>query len=96
VLQQYLATGSQDKSFSVWPQGHPKPLLVVRKAFAAGVTDIAWAPNGLTLVAVSVDGTVMSVAFSEEELGTVMDDSQARCMSMLTGRTSLRMRICVG
>lgn len=77
-MQQWLAVGSMDKSFSVWPQGATKPLLVLRKAFSAGVSDIAWAPNGQTLVAVSLDGSAISVCFDDGELGTVMDESKAR------------------
>ena len=77
-LQQYLAVGSQDKGFSVWPQGQPKPLLVLRKAFASSVSDIAWSPDGRALCVSSLDGTIASVIFAEGELGTLMEPSKVR------------------
>ena len=78
AMQQYLAAGSLDRSFSVWPQGQPKPLLVVRKAFAAAVNDIAWTPDGFALVAASGDGSVMSVVFDEAELGPRASQGKVR------------------
>jgi hypothetical protein len=77
-MQQWLALGSNDKAISLWPQGDAKPRLVLRKAFRAGVPDLAWAPDGSMLVAVSQDGTAITVCFEPGELGTLMEQSKAR------------------
>jgi hypothetical protein len=75
-VQQYLAVGAQDRAFSIWPQGQPKPVLVMRKAFAAAISDLAWSPDSSSLCAASVDGTIMTVLFAEAELGAIMDQAQ--------------------
>ena len=40
------------------------------------VTDMAWTPDGMTLLACSGDGTIALLMFSEKELGTPL--SQVR------------------
>jgi hypothetical protein len=75
-VQQYLAVGAQDRAFSIWPQGQPKPVLVMRKAFAAAISDLTWSPDSSSLCAASVDGTIMTVLFAEAELGAIMDQAQ--------------------
>lgn len=77
-VQQFLAAGSQDKSVSVWPQGESKPLLVLRRAFKASVSDLAWTPDGLTLLAASLDGTVACICFTPAELGTALSQAKVR------------------
>lgn len=80
-MQQFLAAGSQDKSVSVWPQGESKPLLVLRRAFKASVSDLAWTPDGLTLLAASLDGTVACICFTPAELGTALSQAKV-CLLM--------------
>lgn len=77
-MQQYLAAGSQDRSFSVWPQGSEKPLLVLKKGFKGTVSDVAWSPDARYLVAVSTDGTALCVAFTQQELGDQMPQHKVR------------------
>lgn len=44
----------------------------MRRAFKAAVSDLAWTPDGLTLLAASLDGTIASVSFTNAELGTTL------------------------
>lgn len=78
LLQQFLAAGSQDKSVSIWPQGESKPLLVLRRAFKAAVSDLAWTPDGLSVLAASLDGTIARVSFTSDELGTALAQGKVR------------------
>ena len=77
-VQEYLALGSLDRSISVWPQGQPKPLFVLRKAFEAGVADLVWSDDGRLLVAVSFDGTALCLTFEANELGVQLSQAQVR------------------
>jgi protein HIRA/HIR1 len=77
-VQQFLAAGSQDKSVSVWAQGESKPLLVLRRAFKASVVDLAWTPDGASVIAASLDGTVASICFTDTEIGTPLPQGQVR------------------
>jgi len=68
-FNQCVALGSQDKHLTVWLTAVPQPLLVAKNVFEAGVNDICWTPDGFSLVASSIDGTVATFTFTEEELG---------------------------
>jgi WD40 repeat protein len=95
-VQQWLAAGSEDKSFSIWPQGHDKPKLVLRKVFDAGVSDIAWAPDGSMVIVCSFDGSVQVVSFDDGELGTAMEQTQVLDQSRIQCCIyTMNMLICV-
>ncbi|KAG1654795.1 hypothetical protein FOA52_005730 [Chlamydomonas sp. UWO 241] len=68
-LTTIVALGSTDKRFTVWLHGEPQPVTCGSKFFKAGITDIAWSPDGNALFACSYDGTVATVQFKEGELG---------------------------
>jgi len=64
-----IACGSQDNRITVWATNRPNPVCVI-KAFTESVSDMCWSTDGYTLFACSVDGTVVTCTFDEEELGT--------------------------
>lgn len=75
-LQQYVAAGSQDKSLSIWVQGEAKPLFVLRRAFRDSISDLAWNREGTALLAVSLDGTALTISFTEDEIGRPLTEEK--------------------
>ena len=65
------ALGGQDCTLSLWLTSSPKPLVVVRKIFEQDVLDLAWSPDGYTLLAVSMDGSLACLRLEQAELGAI-------------------------
>ena len=84
-----MAAGSQDKSVSVWVQGESKPLFVLRRAFRDSISDLAWNREGTCLLAVSLDGTALTVSFTEDEIGRPLSEDKVSSNSL-----SLRFLLC--
>ncbi|KAL4452249.1 hypothetical protein ABPG75_007911 [Micractinium tetrahymenae] len=68
-LSSVFAMGSQDKKVSVWASAQHSALMVGKGFFRNQVTDLAWSPDGYTLLAASSDGTVACFQYSPAELG---------------------------
>ncbi len=64
-----VALGAQDNKVTVWLSRKARPVLVAKTFFNQSVVDLAWSPDGLTLFAASIDGSVAMFAFDEKELG---------------------------
>lgn len=64
-----LATSGQDKTLAVWNTGSSRPLVVAQDVAYKTITDLAWTPDGLTLFACSLDGSIVCFSFSTKELG---------------------------
>lgn len=75
----YFAIGSSDARISIWSNKQKSPIALI-SYFGARVTDLAWSSDGLTLLASSVDGTVNSIYFTEDELGTPFDKNQLKAL----------------
>ncbi len=58
----------QDKALTIWLAA-PRPIYIGRKFFKQGVVDLAWTPDGRSLLACSTDGTVACFQFDAAELG---------------------------
>ncbi|KAL4441231.1 hypothetical protein ABPG77_011468 [Micractinium sp. CCAP 211/92] len=69
TLSGLFALGSQDRKVSVWTSERHTALMVGKRFFKNQVTDLAWSPDGYTLLAASSDGTVASFQYSPAELG---------------------------
>lgn len=68
-----IAVGSQDTRISVWStMKETAPIAVLSDIFQQSVLDIAWTPDGYTMVACSTDGSIVVVRFDETELGTAL------------------------
>jgi hypothetical protein len=54
---------------SVWKTTEKKPILVTRKLFVEGISDLCWTKDGLKLLVSSRDGSLSFLEFNETELG---------------------------
>lgn len=64
-----LATGGQDKTLVIWNTASSSPIVVFEDIFYKTITDLCWTPDGKTLFACSLDGTIAAIVFEESELG---------------------------
>ena len=67
-----VAMGGQDRMVSVWLTQKERPVMVGKHFFKQSVIDLTWAPDGLTLYAASIDGSVAVFKFQESEIGKRM------------------------
>ncbi|EJD39202.1 WD40 repeat-like protein [Auricularia subglabra TFB-10046 SS5] len=70
-----VALGAGDGSVSVWQTKNPRPLVVGKECFTHPVLDLSWSPDGMTLYAVSFDGTMAVFDFDPEELEGIAPSS---------------------
>ena len=64
-----IACAGGDKSLSVWITSNPRPLVITQDLAAKSISDLAWSPDGLSLFATALDGTILAAVFAEGELG---------------------------
>lgn len=74
----------------MWINNESRPVAVGTKFFSAGVTDVAWTPDGRTLLACSFDGTVGAFHFEANELGKPVPDIEVGWAFSLLRCGSLR------
>jgi protein HIRA/HIR1 len=75
-----VALGAQDGRVSVWLTTRPTAVAVAARFFKQSVVDLAWTPDGFSLLAVSSDGTLACFQFEEEELGEALGEEEARAL----------------
>ncbi|GBE89101.1 Protein HIR1 [Sparassis crispa] len=63
-----VALGADDRAVSVWQTKSARPLIVAKEVFERQIMDLSWAQDGLTLYAVSSDGTMAVFSFDADEL----------------------------
>lgn len=71
-----IAIGSQDRTITVWTTASPRPLFVAKHFFSQSVVDLSWSPDGYSLFACSLDGSVASFHFDAKELGLRLSDAE--------------------
>ncbi|OMO89148.1 hypothetical protein COLO4_19917 [Corchorus olitorius] len=71
-----IAIGSQDRTITVWTTASPRPLFVAKHFFSQSVVDLSWSPDGYSLFACSLDGTVATFHFEVKELGHRLSDDE--------------------
>lgn len=71
-----IAIGSQDRTITVWTTASPRPLFVAKHFFTQSVVDLSWSPDGYSLFACSLDGTVANFHFEVKELGHRLSDAE--------------------
>ncbi|XP_073134861.1 protein HIRA-like isoform X2 [Henckelia pumila] len=71
-----IAMGSQDRNITVWTTASPRPLFVAKHFFTQSVVDLSWSPDGYSLIACSLDGTVATFHFDAKELGHALTDAE--------------------
>ncbi|KAK6119852.1 hypothetical protein DH2020_046399 [Rehmannia glutinosa] len=71
-----IAIGSQDRTITVWTTASPRPLFVAKHFFTQSVVDLTWSPDGYSLFACSLDGTVATFHFDANEIGHKLTDAE--------------------
>ncbi|KAJ9554762.1 hypothetical protein OSB04_009376 [Centaurea solstitialis] len=71
-----IAIGSQDRTITVWTTASARPLFVAKHFFSQSVVDLSWSPDGYSLFACSLDGTVATFHFEVKELGHKLTDAE--------------------
>ncbi|CAA0825218.1 homolog of histone chaperone HIRA [Striga hermonthica] len=71
-----IAIGSQDRTITVWTTASPRPLFVAKHFFSQSVVDLTWSPDGFSLFACSLDGTVATFHFDANEIGHKLTESE--------------------
>ena len=64
-----VACAGQDKALSVWITSNPRPLVITQDLAAKCISDLAWGPDGRSLFATSLDGSIIAISFEDGELG---------------------------
>ena len=64
-----IACAGQDKALSVWITSNPRPLVITQDLAVKSISDLAWSPDGTSLFATSLDGSIVAIVFGETELG---------------------------
>nr|GAT54809.1 predicted protein [Mycena chlorophos] len=70
-----VALGADDCSVSVWQTKSARPLIVAKEVFERQIMDLSWSWDGLTLYAVSSDGTLAAFNFDPDELEGICSHS---------------------
>ncbi|KAK5996468.1 Protein HIR1 [Cladobotryum mycophilum] len=66
-----IASAGQDKTLSIWNTNTSRPVVILQDLAGKSISDLAWTPDGQTLFASSLDGSIIVVKFDEGELGWV-------------------------
>lgn len=66
-----IACAGQDKTLSIWNTSQSRPLVVCQDLAAKSISDLAWTPDGLTIFASSLDGSIVATEFERGELGYI-------------------------
>ncbi|KAF3026456.1 HIR complex subunit [Neopestalotiopsis sp. 37M] len=71
ALVTVIASAGQDKTLSIWNTNSSRPVVVLQDLAAKSISDLAWTPDGQTLFAASLDGSIVCARFETGELGWV-------------------------
>jgi protein HIRA/HIR1 len=71
ALVTVIACAGQDKTLSIWNTSSSRPLVVCQELAGKSISDLAWTPDGLTIFATSLDGSIIALEFERGELGFI-------------------------
>jgi protein HIRA/HIR1 len=71
TLVTVIACAGQDKTLSIWNTSSSRPLVVCQDLAGKSISDLAWTPDGSTIFASSLDGSIIAVEFERGELGFI-------------------------
>ncbi|RKU49269.1 HIR complex subunit [Coniochaeta pulveracea] len=71
-----IASAGQDKTLSIWNTNTSRPLVILQDLASKSISDLSWTPDGQTLFASSLDGSVVVVKFDVGELGWVANPEE--------------------
>ena len=81
-----VACAGQDKALSVWITSNPRPLVITQDLAVKSISDLAWTPDGKSLFATSLDGSIVAVSFDDGELGyTVSTEENEKAIAKYGG-----------
>lgn len=83
-----IACAGQDKALSVWITTNPRPLCITQELAVKSISDLAWTPDGKTLIVTSLDGTVITLLFETTEIGyeVSLDENEKALAKFGAGR----------
>lgn len=71
ALVTVIASAGQDKTLSIWNTNTSRPVVILQDLASKSISDLAWTPDGQTLFAASLDGSIIASQFETGELGWV-------------------------
>lgn len=71
-----IASAGQDKTLSIWNTNTSRPLVILQDLASKSISDLSWTPDGQTLFASSLDGSIVVVKFDVGELGWVANPEE--------------------
>ncbi|EPQ61597.1 Bgt-210 [Blumeria graminis f. sp. tritici] len=71
ALVTVIACAGQDKTLSIWNTSSSRPVIVCQDLAGKSISDLAWTPDGLTIFASSLDGSIVALEFEKGELGFI-------------------------
>ncbi|KAF5838057.1 WD40-repeat-containing domain protein [Dunaliella salina] len=75
------ALGSYDTQVTLWSSSEATPVMQLTDMFKRrAVMDVAWMPDGMSMVACSVDGTIAALQFNEQDLGKKVPQHEVRSL----------------
>ena len=66
-----IASAGQDKTLTIWNTNTSRPVVILQDLASKSISDLAWTPDGQTVYAASLDGSIVVAKFDEGELGWV-------------------------
>jgi protein HIRA/HIR1 len=71
-----IASAGQDKTLSVWNTNTSRPVVIMQDLANKAISDLAWTPDGTTLFACSLDGSIVGLRFDSGDLGWVATEEE--------------------
>ncbi|KAM3485507.1 hypothetical protein MY8738_001273 [Beauveria namnaoensis] len=71
-----IASAGQDKTLSIWNTNTSRPVIILQDLAGKSISDLAWTPDGETLYAASLDGSIVIARFEPGELGWVAREEE--------------------
>lgn len=71
-----IASAGQDKTLSIWNTNTSRPVVILQDLAGKSISDLAWTPDGETLFAASLDGSIVIARFEDGELGWVATEEE--------------------
>lgn len=71
-----IASAGQDKTLSIWNTNTSRPVVILQDLAGKSISDLSWTPDGQTIFAASLDGSIVVAKFEEGELGWVAREEE--------------------